>query len=194
MAKWTRHCVLYSEALNSCPNDPQMLTSRASTYLKCAEQMKAIPSEHRSLLELASNDAEAAIKADSAWLLGYYFKAAGLAKLDRKQQALAAAAVFKHLSSGRDIPEVTQRYGNLQMQVVQSSGELCSVLQGIKKLEGGNHVILIKDGKYSLEGSVEIPQQIIIVGQGNVSVSCKNGAPFGYTEASHVENVEFIGD
>ena len=63
------------------------------------------------LLELALTDAEAS----PVWLLGYYFKAVSLSGLNRKQQALAGAAVFKHLSSGRDVPEVTQRFGDLQM-------------------------------------------------------------------------------
>jgi len=110
----------YSEVLNSCPNDPQILTCRASTYLQRAEQKKAISSERWSSLEFALiNDAEAAIKADSSWLLGYYTKAVSLAELDRKQQALAAGAVFKHLSSGRDIPEITRRYGSLQIKLVE---------------------------------------------------------------------------
>ena len=183
---------LYSEGLILCPNNPQILTSRASTYLKSAERKKEIPSEHKLLLELALNDAEAAIKADPTWLLGYYTKAASLAELDRKQQALAAAAVFKHLSSGRDVPGVTQRYGDLQILVVQSSLELSSVPEEIKKFEGVNEIILIKEGEYLLEKSVEIPQPIIIVGQGKVKVSCKVGLPFHLTQASCVENVEIV--
>ncbi len=183
---------LYSQALLSCPNDPQILTSRASTYLKSAEQKKDIPSERETLLKLALNDAEAAIKADPTWLLGYHTKAASLAELDRKQQAVAAAAVFKHLSSGRDIPVVAQRYGGLQILVVQNSDELRGVSGEIKELEDVNQVLIIKEEKYLLERSVEIPQQIIVVGQGKVTVSCKNGAPFRYTEACHVENVEII--
>jgi len=182
---------LYSEALNTCPNDPQILTSRASTYLKCAEKKKAILSERMSLLELALNDAEVAIKADPVWLLGYYFKAASLAELDRKQQALATAAMFKHLSSGRDVPEVTQHYGDLQMQVVQSSVELCSVLQQVKNPgDGVNQVVLLKEGEYLLKRTVEIAQPIIVAGQGEVKISCKIGAPFHFAQGGHVENVE----
>ena len=185
---------LYSEALIICPNDPQILTSRASTYIKSAELTKDIPYERKTLLELALNDAEAATTADPTWLLGYYTKAASLAELDRKQQALAAAAVFKHLSSGRDVPEVAAHYGDLQILVVQSSDELRTVLQKIKKLEGVNQVVLIKEGEYVLERCVEIPQQIVVVGQGQVKVACKSGEPFRYSEASHVENVQIFGD
>ncbi len=145
---------LHSEAIIPCLNNPQILTSRASTYLKSAEQKKDIPFEHETLLELALNDAEAAIKADPTWLLGYYTKAASLAELDRKQQALAAAAVFKHLSSGRDIPAVSARYGGLQVHVVESSDELSSVLPKIKQLEGVNQVVLIKEGEYQCDRSV----------------------------------------
>ncbi|XP_020606334.1 uncharacterized protein LOC110045080 [Orbicella faveolata] len=182
---------LYSEALNSCPNDPQILTSRASTYLKSAEQKKAIPSERSLSLELAVNDAEAAIKADPSWLLGYYTKAVSLAELDRKQQALAAAAVFKHLSSGRrDIPEVTRRYGSVQIEVVESSVQLRSVLQQMKNPDGVNQVVLVKEGEYLLERTVEIPQAIVVAGQGKVKISCKIGAPFHFAQAGHVENVE----
>ncbi|KAL9971100.1 hypothetical protein ACROYT_G023587 [Oculina patagonica] len=145
-------------------------------------------------VELALNDAEAAIKADPTWLLGYYTKAASLAELDRKQQALAAAAVFKHLSSGRDVPAVTERYGGLQVHVVESSDELSSFLQRIKKLERVNQVVIIKEGEYSLERSVEITQPLVIVGQGKVKVSCKIGAPFHFTQEGYVENVEIVGD
>ena len=183
---------LYSEALNSCPNDPQILTSRALTYLKSAEQKKAIPSERRSSLELALKDAEAAIKADSSWLLGYHTKAVSLAKLDRKQQALAAAAVFKHLSSGRDVPEITRRYGSLQIEVVESSDQLCSVLRQMKNPDGVNQVVLVKEGEYLLERTVEIPHPIIVIGQGKVKMSCKIGAPFQFVQADHVENIEMF--
>ena len=184
--------LLYSEGLISCPNNPQILTSRASTYLKSAEGKKEIPSERKLLLELALNDAEAAMRADPTWLLGYYTKAAILAKLDRKKQALAAAAVFKHLSSGRDVPGVAQNYGDLQILVVQSSVELSSVPEEIKKFEEVNGIVLIKEGEYLLEKSVEIPQPIIFVGQGKVKVSCKVGLPFHLTQASCVENVEIV--
>ncbi len=146
------------------------------------------------MLELALSDAEAAIKGNPTWLLGHYTKAVSLAELGRKQQALAAAAVFKHLSSGRDVPAVTQRYGGLQILVVQSSNELRGVSERIKKLEGVNRVLIIKEGEYLLERSVEISQQIIVVGHGKVTVSCKNGAPFRFTESCHLENVEIIAD
>ena len=183
---------LYSEALNLCPNDPQFLTSRASTYLKRAEQKKAIPSERRSSLELALNDAEAAIKADSSWLLSYHTKAISLVELDRKQQALAAAAVFKHLSSGRDIPEITRRYGSLQIEVVENSVRLRSVLQQMKNLDGVNQVVLVKEGEYLLERTVEISRAIVVAGLGKVKISCQIGAPFHFAQAGYVESVEMI--
>ena len=69
---------LYSQALTSCPNNPQILTSRALTYLKSAELKKGNPSERRSVLELGLKDSEATIKTDPTWLLGYYAKAAKL--------------------------------------------------------------------------------------------------------------------
>ena len=184
---------LYSQALISCPNNPQILTSRASSYLKSAEQ-KDNPSDRKSVLELGLTDAEAAIKANPAWLLGYHTKAAILAELDRKQQALAAAAVFKHLSSGRDVPGVIQRYGDLNVLVVQSPDELCNVPERIKKLEGVNQVVLINEGEYLLESSVDIRQPIIVVGQGKVKVSSKIGSPFCFTQAGYVENVEIVED
>ena len=115
---------LYNEALVSCPNDSKILTSRASAYLKYAEQKKDIPSKRKSLLQLALNDAEAAIKADPIWVLGYRTKAVTLAELDRKPEALAATAVFKHLTLGRDVSEVTRRYGAIKLQVVDKSDQL----------------------------------------------------------------------
>jgi len=180
----------YSEALTVCPSDAQLLTTRATTYLKLAEQKKGTPLERKSMLELALKDSEAAITADSTWLLGYYNKAVSLAELDRKHQALAAAAVFNHLSSGRDVPGVTHRYGGLQIHIVENSGKLHCVLQCVKECEGVNQVVLIKEGQYLLEKSVEITQPIVVVGQGKVTVSCKTGRPFHFTQEYYVENVE----
>ena len=186
---------LYSKALVQCPNNAQLLTARATTYLKCAEKKKDIPSERQSLLELALKDSEAAITADSSWLPGYCMKARSLAELNRKQQALAATAVLKHLSSGRDISGVSQHYGGDRVHTVNDSDELCCVLQSIEEqLEAVNQVVLLKQGEYNLEKSVEITQPIVMVGQGKVTVSCKTGRPFNFTQEHFVENVELCGD
>jgi len=181
---------LYSEALTACPSNAQLLTTRATTYLKLAEQEKGTPSERKSMLELALKDSEAAITANATWLLGYYNKAVSLAELDRKHQALAAAAAFKHLSSGRDIPAVTRRCGGVHVHIVETSDELHCVLQYVKECEGVNQVVLIKEGDYLLEKSVEITQSIVVVGRGKVTVSCKTGRPFHFTQEHYVENVE----
>ena len=185
---------LYNEALVSCPNDLKILTSRASVYLQSAEQNKDIPSKRKSLLQLALNDAEAAIKANPIWVLGYRTKAVTLAELDRKPEALAAAAVFKQLSLGRDVSEVTRRYGAIKVQVVDRSDQLRCVFEKATGLEGENQVVVIKEGEYVLERSVDIPQPIVIVGQGRVSITCKTGAPFRFRAAFHVENVEMCKD
>ena len=186
---------LYSQALMSCQNNPQILTSRASAYLRSAQLKKDISAADREdLLELALKDAEAAITSDPTWLVGYHTKATILADLDRKQQALAAAAVFKHLSTGRDVPKVAKRYGGLLVHAIESSEDLRSVFQRIRNLEGVHQIVLIKEGEYLLERSVEIPQPIIIVGQGKVKVSCKIGSSFCFTQAGYVENVETVED
>ena len=186
---------LYSKALARCPNDAHLLTARATTYLKSAEKKKDIPSERQSLLELALKDSEAAITADSSWLTGYCMKARSLAELNRKQQALAVIAVIKHLSCGREISGVSERYGGVTVHTVEHSDELCSVLQSIKEqLEGVNQVVLLKQGEYDLEKSVEITQPIVMVGQGKVTVSCKTGRPFHFTQEHYVENVELCGN
>ena len=186
---------LYSKALVQCPNDAQLLTARATTYLKSAEKKKDIPSERQSLLELALKDSEATITADCSWLPGYCMKARSLAELNRKQQALAVTAFIKHLSSGRDISGVSERYGGVAVHTVEDSDELCCVLQSIKEqLEGVNQVVLLKQGEYDLEKSVEITQPIAMVGQGKVTVSCKTGRPFNFTQEHYVENVELCGN
>ena len=185
---------LYNEALVLCPNDLKILTSRASVYLQSAEQKKDIPSKRKSLLQLALNDAEAAIKANPIWVLGYRTKAVTLAELDRKPEALAAAGVFKQLSLGRDVSEVTRRYGVIKVQVVERSDQLRCVFEKATGLEGENQVVVIKEGEYVLERSVDIPQPIVIVGQGRVSITCKTGAPFRFRAAFHVENVEMSKD
>ena len=193
--QWDLALSLYSKALAQCPNDAQLLTARATTYLKSAEKKIDIPSERQSLLELSLKDSEAAIIADSSWLPGYCMKARSLAELNRKQQALAATAVLKHLSSGRDISGVSQRYGGVRVHTVEDSDELCCVLQNIEEqLEGMNQVVLLKQGEYNLEKSVEITQPIVMVGQGKVTVSCKTGRPFNFTQEHFVENVELCGD
>ena len=184
---------LYSNALTTCPNNPQLLTTKASTYLKLAEQKKNIPSERKPLLELAMKDCEVAIKADPSWLLSYSTKALVMVELDRRNQALAAAAVFMHLSSGRDIAAVSRHYGELQVHVVESSDELRSVLQGITELKGVNQVVLIKEGEYVVEKSVQIKPPIVVAGMGKVTVSCNTGPPLHFTQEHFVENVELCG-
>ena len=185
---------LYKEALVSCPNHPNILTSRALAYLKSARQQQSIPSKKRSLLQLALKDADAAIKADPSWLLGYHTKAVALSELDRKPEALAAAAVFKHLCRGRDVSEVIQHYGELQVHVVERSDQLQCVFENAKKLRGKDQIILIKEGKYVLERSMDITQQSVIIGHGKVSIECRTGPPFRFLVACYVENVEMPGD
>ena len=130
-----------------------------------------------SLLELALKDSESSIKADPSWLLGYFTKATSLAELERKHEALASPAVFNHLSSGRDISSVTQRYGALQIHDVETSDELRTVLQKITERDEANQIVLLKEGDYLLEKTVEMKPAIVIVGFGKVTVSCKTGAP-----------------
>ena len=162
-------------------------------YIKSAKQEKR-EEKKKILLELALNDAKAAITADPTWLLGYHTKALTLAELDRKLEALAAAATFKHLSLGRDVCEVTQQYGGFQVYTVQSLVQLYSVFERAKELEEENKIILIKEGNYVLDRSLKLSQQTVIVGQGKVTVSCKVGASFPFSRAFHVENIEIIGD
>ena len=186
---------LYSKELAQCPNGAHLLTARATTYLKSAEKKTDIPSERQSLLELALKDSEAAITVDSSWLPGYCMKARSLAELNRKQQALAATAVIKHLSSGRDISGVSQRYGGVRVHTVEDSDKLCYVLQSIERqLDGENQVVLLKQGEYNLEKTVQIRQPIVMVGQGKVTVSCKTGRPFHFTQEHYLENLELCGD
>ena len=180
---------LYSKAITICPEDAHLLTARASTYLKSAEGKKNVY-ERESLLGLALKDSESAIKADPSWILGYSTKAASLAELERKHEALAAAAVFNHLSSGRDISSVIQRCGALQIHVVNNSDELHNVLQEITEREEVNQIVLLKAGNYLLEKTAEMKPAIVVVGLGKVSVSCKTGTPFHFRKEHYVENVE----
>ena len=180
---------LYSKAITICPEDAHLLTARASTYLKSAEGKKNVY-ERESLLELALKDSESAIKADPSWILGYSTKAASLAELERKHEALAAAAVFNHLSSGRDISSVIQRCGALQIHVVNNSDELHNVLQEITEREEVNQIALLNAGNYLLEKTAEINPAIVVVGLGKVTVSCKTGTPFHFRKEHYVENVE----
>ena len=179
---------LYSNALATCPENPQLLTARASTYLKSAEGKKNMY-KRESLVELALKDSESSIRADPSWFLGYHTKATSLAELGRKHETLATAAVFNHLSSGRDISSVIKRYGELQIHVVKSSDELRNV-QEITEREEVNQIVLLKEGDYLLERTVEIKQAIVVVGLGKVTVSCKTGAPFHFRKEQYVENVE----
>ena len=179
---------LYSKAIAICPEDAQLLTARASTYLKSAEEKRNM-SERVSLLELAFKDSESSIGADPSWLLGYSTKATILAELGRKHEALAAAAVFNHLSSGRDISSVIERYGALQIDVVKNSDELRNVLQEITEREVLNQIVLLNEGDYHLEKTVEMKQAIVVVGLGKVTVSCKTGVPFHFRKEHFVENV-----
>ena len=184
---------LYSKVLASCPENTQLLTARASTYLKAAKE-KSSKCERESLLQLGLEDTKSTIRADPSWLLGYSTRAAIMTELGRKHEALASAAVFNHLSSGRDISSVIQRYGALQINVVESSDELRNVLEEIEEPEGVNQIVLMKEGEYLFEKSVEINPSIVVVGLGKVIVSCKTGAPFHFRKEHFVENVELQGD
>ena len=184
---------LYSKVLASCPENTQLLTARASTYLKAAKE-KSNTCERESLLELGVEDTKATIRADPSWLLGYSTRATIMTELGRKHEALASAAVFNHLSSGRDISSVIQRYGALQIHVVESSDELHNFLEEIEEPEGVNQIVLMKEGEYLFEKSVEINPAIVVVGLGKVIVSCKTGAPFHFRTEHFVENVELQGD
>ena len=179
---------LYSKAIAICPKDAKLLTARASTYLKSAEEKSNMP-ERVSLLELAFKDSESSIRADPSWLFGYSTKAASLAELGRKHEALAAAAVFNHLSSGPNISSVIERYGALQIDVVKNSDELRNVLQEITEREVLNQIVLLNEGDYQLEKTVEMKQAIVVVGLGKVTVSCKTGVPFQFRKEHFVENV-----
>ena len=183
---------LYSKILATCPENTQLLTARASTYLKAAKE-KSNKCERESLLQLGLEDTKSTIRADPSWLLGYSTRAAIMTELGRKHEALASAAVFNHLSSGRDISSVTQRYGALQIHVIESSDELSAVVEEIAGPEGVNQIVLMKEGEYIFENSVEINPAIVVVGLGKVIVSCKTGAPFKFRKEHFVENVELQG-
>ena len=180
---------LYSKVLATCPENTRLLTARASTYLKAAKE-KRNKCERESLLQLGLEDTKTTIRADPSWLLGYFTRAAIMTELGRKHEALASAAVFNHLSSGRDISSVIQRYGTLQIHVVESLDELSTVLEEIAEPEGVNQILLMKEGEYLFENSVEINPAIVVVGLGKVIVSCKTGAPFNFRREHFVENVE----
>ena len=182
---------LYSEALAVCPEHPQLLTARAVTYLKSADGKKKVY-ERKSLWELALKDSESSIRADPSWFLGYHTKATSLAELERKHEALASAAVFNHLSSGRDISSVVQRYGTLELHVVESSDELYNVPQEITERVEVNQIVLLKEGDYLLDKTVEMKPAVVIVGLGKVTVSCKTGVPFHFRKEHYVENVELL--
>ena len=184
---------LYSKVLATCPENTQLLTARASTYLKAAKE-KSNMCERESSLEHGLEDTKSTIRADPSWLLGYSTRAAIMTELGRKHEALASAAVFNHLSSGRDISSVIQRYGALQIHVVESSDELHNFLEEIEEPEGVNQIVLMKEGEYLFEKSVEINPAIVVVGLGKVIVSCKTGAPFHFRKEHFVENVELQGD
>ena len=184
---------LYSKVLATCPENTQLLTARASTYLKAAKE-KSNMCERESLLELGLEDTKCTIRADPSWLLGYSTRAAIMTELGRKHEALASAAVFNHLSSGRDISSVIQRYGALQIHVVESSDELHNFLEEIEEPEGVNQIVLMKEGEYLFQKSVEINPAIVVVGLGKVIVSCKTGAPFHFRKEHFVENIELQGD
>ena len=184
---------LYSKVLARCPENTQLLTARASTYLKAAKE-KSSKCERASLLQLGLEDTKSIIRVDPSWLLGYSTRAAIMTELGRKHGALASAAVFNHLSSGRDISSVIQRYGALQIHVIESSDELSTVLEEIAEPEGVNQIVLMKEGEYLFEKSVEINPAVVVVGLGKVIVSCKTGAPFQFRKEHFVENVELQGD
>ena len=106
----------YTEALTQEPTDSaEILALRATAHLKCAKRVKNDANKRDSFLEKALSDSEAAIAADSTCLRGYFNKATSLAKQRRKDEALVASAVYHHLSQGKNIREVTKRYGKIHV-------------------------------------------------------------------------------
>ena len=106
----------YTEALTQETTDSaEILALRATAHLKCAKRVKNDANKRDSFLEKALSDSEAAIAADSTCLRGYFNKATSLAKQRRKDEALVASAVYHHLSQGKNIREVTKRYGKIHV-------------------------------------------------------------------------------
>lgn len=191
---------VYSEALRLSPNDARLLTNRAASYHKLSEQKWSSWEDKQKMLEQALVDSQRAITVDPSWAKGYYRRAVSLALLGRRGPSLATAAIARHLFplSCTHIPIVVAHFGDYYSRVVNTVQDLQTATDKTdteaKKLKRKNKVILMKEGEYLLERSVEISEEIVIVGHGKVSVACKTGAPFRFKAAYHVENVEIATD
>ncbi|XP_022788803.1 stress-induced-phosphoprotein 1-like [Stylophora pistillata] len=190
----------YSEALRLSPNNAKLLTNRAASYHKLSEQKCSSPEDKQKMLVQALADSQKAITVDPSWSKGYYRKAVSLALLGRRGPSLATAVIARHLFPSRcaNISIVVDHFGDYDSHVVKTVQDLQTAIEKIdiksKMPARKNKVVLIKEGEYLLERSVDISGDIVIVGHGKVSVACKTGEPFHFKAAYHVENVKMATD
>ncbi len=177
---------LYDQALSLSPNDAKLLSNKAATCVKLSEQ-SSVEDKH-TFLEQALQASQNAITVDRSWVKGYYWKAVCLAHLDKRGPSLAAAAVAKHLfpSQCAKIPAVVDRFGSYDYHVVTTVQEL---LQTAESRETQNLVIAVKEGRFELPSPLKLPIGSVMVGLGNVQITCSKGVPLYLDKTVYIENI-----
>lgn len=119
-------------------------------------------------MERALNDAQVAIKADCSWLLGYYFKEHALQSQTENSKLWLQLQCFSPCVRVRTSLKLCSAMAIFKCKLfrVQLNHK---GLQWVKNPyeDEVNQVILLKEGEYLLKRTVEIPQSIVVAGQGN---------------------------
>lgn len=142
---------IFTKALTQESTDfAEILAWRATAYLKCAKREENDASTRHSFLEKALSDSEAAIAADSTCLHGYLNKATSLAEQERKDEAIVAAALFNYLSQGGNVPEVTERYGEIHVFESTRADDLPDIIASFVCKKFLKKVVVKKDDSDSV--------------------------------------------
>ncbi len=177
---------LYYQALRLSPNDAKLLSNKAAACVKLSEQSSV--EDKQTFLEQALQASQNSITADPSWVKGYYWKAVCLAHLGKRGPSLAAAAVAKHLfpSQCAKIPAIVDHFGSCDAHVVTTVQEL---VQTAERRDIRNLVIVMKDGIFDLPRPLKLPKNAVMIGHGDVQITCSKGVPLKVDKTVYIENI-----
>ena len=119
---------------------------------------------------------------------GYYWKAVCLAELGKRGPSLAAAAVAECLFPTRwtQIPAVVEHFGRYIVKEVATSEDLWRAVE----ISKNSLVIVVRSGKYGITQALKVPSNAVIVGLGEVEITCAKGVPLFLDKTVYIDNIE----
>ena len=182
--------MFYTLALGVSPNDAKLLTNKVAVNVKLLNEC-ATKADKERLLEEALEYSQKSITSDPTWVKGYYWKAVCLARLGKRGPSLATAAVAQHLFPVKcaKIPAVVDCFGSYDTQVVNTVQELQDLQAATGRTNYQNPVFVVKAGKYELSDPLTLPSNSVMVGLGDVQISCSKGVPLKLDKTIYMENI-----